>query len=242
MKHSLITGTTKATLLTALSVSIALAQHPDSLGSEIFYPSRLKVGDMRHAAGVSLSRPPDEVVEEFAAVLTTPLLEYQVQYGLAENFILEGKATTIFASNHFSAGGKWIFGNGPFGFSIGTDLAFWFGSLKIEGFDNTVSGWTLYPNVSAGYHFRRFTVTVKFEVNMLISKLKRTGSITVQQNSSEFNGGSVAIYLEQPLWKNHYIAVGIKSNFVRYYYVVWPGFPTFDHYSYIPEFYMGLIL
>ncbi len=225
-----------------LTLSISSSQPSDSLGSEMFYPSRLAVGSMRHAATITLSKPPDEVVEEFAAVLTTPLFEYQIQYGLAENVLLEGKFTTIYASNHLSGGGKWIAGGNPFGFSIGTDLAFWFGSLKIEGFDNTVSGWTLYPNASVGYHFRRFTITLRIEINMLISQTKRTGGITLQKTSSEFNGGAFTIYLEQPLWKDHYVAFGVKSNFVRYYYVVWPGFPTFQHYSYIPEFSMTLIL
>ncbi|MBI2619240.1 MAG: hypothetical protein HYW57_04100 [Ignavibacteriales bacterium] len=208
----------------------------------MFYPARLRIGEIKHAVGVTLARPPDEVVEEFAAVLTTPLLEYQIQYGLAENFQLEARATSIIASNHLSAGAKWIFGRNPFGFSVGSDLAFWFGSLNIGGFDNTVTGWILYPNVSAGYDFGPFTVTLKVELNMLLSQNKRTGEITVQETSNTFNGGAFTIYLEQPLWKDNYVAFGIKSNFLKYYYVAWPGFPTFERYSYVPEFFMGLIL
>lgn len=229
-------------LLLLFPISFSVSQQQEPKHGTMYYPSRPRIGDLKHAGGLTLARPPDDVVEEFAAVVTVPLLEYQIQYGLAENFQIEGRATTIFTANHLSGGAKWIFGRSPFGFSIGADLAFWFGALETGGFDNTVTGWTLYPNASAGIDFGRFTVTVKLEVNMLLAQNKRTGSITVQKALSTFNGGALTIYLEQPLWKDNYVAFGIKSNFLKYYYVAWPGFPTFEQYSYIPEFYMGLIL
>ncbi|HEX9615120.1 MAG TPA: hypothetical protein VGA55_06420 [Bacteroidota bacterium] len=232
----------KRMFLVLAPFSFVLAQEGEPDVDVLFYPYRPEAGEFRHAVGVTLAKPPDEVVEEFAAVLTTPLLEYQAQYGISGNFLLEGRVTTLIASNHVAAGLKWIVGVNPFGFSLGSDLAYWFGSLNTDGFDNTVNGWTLYPNISAGYHFRRFAVTVKIEANLLLSQNKRTGGISVQRTSNTFNGGAITVYLEQPLWKDNYISLGIKSNFVKYYYVVWPGFPTFEHYSYIPEFTMELVL
>jgi hypothetical protein len=55
----------------------------------MFFPSRMQVGQIKHSVGLTLARPPDDVVEEFAAVVSVPL-EYQFQYGLAENMQLEG--------------------------------------------------------------------------------------------------------------------------------------------------------
>jgi len=208
----------------------------------MYYPSSLHSGDIKHAVGVTLSKPPDEVVEEFASVLRAPLFDYQIQYGLPSNFLAEGSITTIIVSNHLSIGGKWIVDAAPFGFSVGSDIAYWFGSLNFDGFDNTVKGWTLYPNVSAGYDFERFSVTLKAELNIILAQSKRTGDIIVQKTSALFNGFAIAIYLEQPLWKNNYVLLGFKNNIVKYYYVVWPGFPTFDRYSLVPEFHIGFRL
>lgn len=228
--------------LVILPLSVTLGQMVEPRLGTMYYPTRLNVGELKHALGITLARPPDQVVEEFAAVFTVPLLEYQLMYGLAENVQVEGRATTIFTANHLCGGAKWIFGRSRLQFSLGLDLAFWFGALDTGGFDNTVAGWTLYPNFSMGHDFGPFAITLKFELNMLLAHNKRTGGVTIQKAFSTFNGGAVTIYLEQPLWKDNHVAFGVKSNFLKYYYVAWPGFPTFEEFSYIPEFYMGLIL
>ena len=208
----------------------------------MFFPLRLQVGQVKHSLGLTLARPPDDVVEEFAAVVTVPLIEYHLQYGLAENIQFEAFAMSIYTANQVGAGAKWTFGSDPYMFSLGSDLGFWFGKLNNDTFNNTVTGWTAYPNFSTGFNFGPFTVTLKFELNMLLAQNKKSGNVSVQKSLSTFNGGAVTIYLEQPLWKNYYVAFGIKSNFLKYYYVAWQGFPTLEQYSYIPEFYMGLIL
>lgn len=242
VRFARVRSCTRSILLSSLVLSLATAQHPEPRMGSMYYPTRLNVGEVKHALGVTLARPPDEVVEEFAAVVTVPLLEYQLMYGLAENIQVEGRATTIFASNHLSGGAKYIFGRTPLAFSFGVELAFWFGSLNSGGFDNTVAGWTLYPNLSVGHDFGKFALTLKFELNVLLAQNKRTGDVIVQETFSTINGGAITLYLEQPLWKDNFVAFGIKSNFLKYYYVAWPGFPTFEEYSYIPEFYVGLIL
>ncbi len=231
-----------AILLLITTLSVSHAQWFKLTDGTMYFPSRLQVGQIKHSLGLTLARPPEDVVEEFADVVTVPLIEYQFQYGLAENIQVEGRATSIYTSNQVCAGAKWIFGGSPIMFSLGTDLAFWFGKLDNGTFDNTVTGWTVYPNLSAGVDFGRFALTLKFELNILLAQNKKSGNIFVQKSLSTFNGGAVTIYLEQPLWKNYYVAFGIKSNFLKYYYVAWPGFPTIERYTYIPEFYMGLIL
>lgn len=208
----------------------------------MYYPSTLPPGAFKSAAGVTFLTPPPNVVEEFASVLRAPLFELQGLYGLPHNFQLEGRVTTIIVSNHLSFGGRYTVPSSPLGFSAGIDLAYWFGKLDIDGFDNRVKGWNLYPSVAAGYDFGKFTVTVKGELNIILNKSQRVGDIVVTKDENVFNGGAFSVYLEQPLWKDNYITIGFKSNFVKFYYAVWPGFPTFDRFSYIPEFYFGFRL
>lgn len=225
-----------------IASSVASAQLLGTEAGSMYYPSPLAPGEFKSAVGVTFTTPPPEVVEEFASVLRAPLFEFQVLYGLPYDVQLEGRATTIIVSNHLSLGAKWVVPVKPLGFSAGIDLAYWFGKLNIEGFDNFVKGWNLYPSIGAGYDFEKFTVTVKGELNILLDKSQRVGDITVKTDKNVFNGGAFSFYIEQPLWKDNYITVGLKNNFVKFYYAVWPGFPTFDRYTYIPEFYIGFRL
>lgn len=225
-----------------VATSVASAQLLGTEAGSMYYPSPLAPGNVKSAVGVTFTTPPPEVVEEFASVLRAPLFEFQMLYGLPYNFLLEGRATTIIVSNHLSLGARWVLPVKSLGFDAGVDLAYWFGKLNIEGFDNSVKGWNLYPSISAGYDFEKFTVTVKGELNILLSKSQRVGEITVKTDENVFNGGAFAIYIEQPLWKDNYFTVGFKNNIVKFYYAVWPGFPTFDRFTYIPEFYIGFRL
>jgi hypothetical protein len=230
------------TLLVLLIASVSTAQLLGTEAGTMFYPSPLTSGAFKTAAGVTLMTPPPNVVEEFASVLRAPLFEFQVLYGLPYSFQLEGRVTTILVSNHLSLGAKYIVPHGPYGFSAGVDLAYWFGKLDIDGFDNRVKGWNLYPSLAAGYDFGAFAVTVKGELNIILTKSQRVGDIVIADDENVFNGGAFSVYIEQPLWKDNYLTLGLKNNFVKFYYAVWPGFPTFDRFSYIPEFYIGFRL
>ena len=222
--------------------SVASSQLLGTQAGSMHYPSPLGTGEIKSALGLTLSKPPPEVVEEFSSVLRAPLFEYRMLYGLPSDFMLEGRVTTIFVSNQFALGAQWVYPLKPFGFAAGVDLAYWFGKLEIDGFDNFVKGWDLYPSVSAGYDFEKFTITLKGELDIVLSKTQRVGDIVVSEDNGVFNGGSLSIYVEQPLWKDNYFIIGMKNNIVKFYYVVWPGFPTFDRYTYIPEFYFGFRL
>ena len=231
-------------LLASLLVPFSIASS-QLLGSEagaMHYPSPLGPGEIKNSIGLTLSKPPPEVVEEFSSVMRAPLFEYRILYGLPYDFMLDGRVTTIFISNQFALGAQWMYPLKPFGFAAGVDLAYWFGKLEIDGFDNFVHGWNAYPSVTVGYDFEKFTVTLKGELDIILSQSKRVGDIVVSEDAGVFNGGAFSIYIEQPLWKDNYFTIGMKNNIVKFYYVVWPGFPTFDRYTYIPEFYFGFRL
>jgi len=231
-----------AVSLLLLMVASAQAQLIGTDTGTMFYPSPLQSGSIKTALGLTMSKIPPEIVEEYASSLRAPLFEFQMLYGLPYDFLLEGRVTTIIISNHISLGGKWVYPMKPFGFAAGIDLAYWFGKLNVDGFDNFVKGWNTYPSLTAGYDVGPFTVTVKGELNIILTKSQRVGDITVSTDNNVFNGGAFSIYLEQPLWKDNYVAIGVKNNFVKFYYAYWLAFPTFDRYVYIPEFYFGFRL
>jgi hypothetical protein len=225
-----------------LPFSVATSQLLGTEAGAMHYPSPLLPGEIKSALGLTLTKPPPEVVEEFSSVMRAPLFEYRMLYGLPHDVILDARVTTIIVSNQFALGAQWVYPLKPFGFAAGVDLAYWFGKLEIDGFDNFVKGWNIYPSVTAGYDFEKFSLTLKGELDIVLSQSKRVGDIVVSEDAGVFNGGSFSIYLEQPLWKDNYFIIGMKNNIVKFYYVVWPGFPTFDRYTYIPEFYFGFRL
>jgi hypothetical protein len=48
--------------------------------------------------------------------------------------------------------------------------------------------------------------------------------------------------LEQPLWNDNYVTLGIRVNHVKFFYPTWLLFPTFNRYYYIPELILGIRL
>ena len=158
-----------------------------------------------------------------------------MKYGLPENFLAEGGVETNIVTYHFSLGPKWNYEFGRVGLSIGTDIAFYIGQLKHFGFDTDFNGWTLYPNLSAGYRFDKFAISLKSEIVLNLAQKSTQGDLEVTHDVETFNGFTVGLYLEQPLWKDNFIVIGIKSNFVKFYYPMWAAFTTFDRTFYIPE-------
>ena len=54
--------------------------------------------------------------------------------------------------------------------------------------------------------------------------------------------GRLVFTLEQPLWKDNFLVLGIRSTFLKYYYPLWAAFSTFDRTYFIPEATITFIL
>ena len=62
------------------------AQFLSTKAGTMFYPYRPETGEIRSAFGITLAKPPDEVVEEFASVQTAPLIEYLSDHAVRPEF------------------------------------------------------------------------------------------------------------------------------------------------------------
>ena len=217
-----------------LSQSI-FAQNLSIRENSFYFPHSLVQGEVLHTLGLTTAKLPEDVVET-DDVFRAPLFSYRIKYGLPENFITEGSVESNFITFHFAGGAKWNHEFGKFSLSAGTDVAFWFGYLKQFGFDTKIDGWNLYPNLSVGYAFPNFSVSVKSELLFILAQSTRNGDIKTQNTYSTFSGYSFGVYIEQPLWKDNFVVVGFKSNFTKFYYPMWAAFSTFDRFFYIPEF------
>jgi hypothetical protein len=221
-------------ILISGSVSIVYSQGLDMNANTFFFPHSYYTGQMISSLGLSTAKLPEDVVET-DDIFRAPLFSYRMKYGLPENFVAEGGVETNIVTWHISVGPKWNYEFQRMGFSVGTDIAYYYGQLKQFGFDTKLHGWILYPNVSAGYRFEKFTISLKSELVFNLAEKSTNGTSDIANDLDFFNGFTVGVYLEQPLWKDHFVVLGIRSTFLKFYYPMWAAFSTFDRTYYIPE-------
>ena len=171
-----------------------------------------------------------------------PLFQFHVNYGLPKNFSLDSRFSTLLVSNQISVGPRWHFQRNKFSFNLGYDVGFAFGYLNQFGFDTSASTWINYPNFSLGYRLGEITFTLKGEVVIVTSLFSSQGDNVVESEKNFFNGYTLGLYMEQRLYRNKVLVLGIKNNYARYHYMAWPAFSTFNRFYSMPEFYIGLVL
>ena len=215
--------------------------HAQTNGYFIF-PQPLTSGKYTSSVGLLAAGLPEDQVEEASTAIRTPLLNYQALYTLPSNFQIYGGFYTNIITYHFSLGPKWGFSVDQFAVNLGYDVAYWFGQLEQYGFQSKINGWIHYPNLTFGYEFAQFAISIKGELIILSSLTEKQDDIEISNDRNSFAGGTVAVYVEQPLWKDNFMLIGLKVNYTKFYYPTWASFATFNRYLYIPEIVLGINL
>lgn len=231
----------KTTLLLALFFLLlrpAWAQEPaksdtfDITGSSMRFPHLYKKWGFQIGAGLLMVKPPMDLLEN---AIQAPLVNIHMTFGLPWKFSLEGDVQTIVVSNQFALGSRLGYGFRNFYFNVGWDWAFVYGQLRQAGFDNSTKVWLNYPNISLGYKLKKMAFTLKGEAVYVTSLEQQTGENELSHTRNFYNGFTVAIYIEQRLWKNNVFVFGVKDSYVKYYWPTWMLFSTFNRYYHIPE-------
>jgi len=227
-------------LLSYLGTGI-FAQPINDPGTQSFlYPQRMQSGYLKYFAGMSMANLPEDVVES-DDLFRAPLFKFNALYGLPKNFLLDGSLNSNIVTWHISLGAKWNYVFNKFSFALGYDVAYLFGGLRSFGFDSSIRGWMNYPNLAVGYEFSKFTVSVKGELVLVTSLTQTADDLEVASDLNTFSGYTLTLAVEQPLWKDNYFLVGMKINWVKFYYPQWAAFSTFDRLFFIPEFTVGFV-
>jgi hypothetical protein len=234
---------TSCLLLLGLHVFLSVCTGQDETTSRppgVYYPSRLPYGEWRGSIGLSLSTLPQEIVEE--EMNQSPAADFQSRLGMPWGFSIEGRALVQVLQNHVSLGARWSHSLGRFAFGIGDDIAWWFGFLAVEGFDDKADGWLNYPYITIGYDFGSFQLAGRAEAVLVMSYRSFAGENKISTEKNSFSGFSFSLAIEQPFWKNTHLALGLKLSYLRFYYQSWFVFETFKRYLFIPEISVGFIL
>lgn len=206
------------------------------------YPRHLPFEAYTSSVGLGLAELPEDQVEEASSFVRAPLLNYQALYGLPENFQIYGAIHTNIVTYQVSLGPRWHYQWEQFAIALGYDIANWFGKLEHFGYDSRVKGWFHYPNITVGYDFQKFSISIKSELILQTALSEQAEDTEVQTSQNTFSGAIISVYLEQPLWKSNYLLLGIKMNYTKFYYPLWAVFPTFDRYFAVPELMIGFNL
>lgn len=227
--------------LCLFAAASCFSQHGDNAAPpRLHYPLPLAVGEWQKSLGLAVTTQPKEIVE--AEMNQSPAIDFNSSLGLPWNFNLDGRALVQVLTNHLSLGLRWSHAFDRFAFSFGDDVAWWFGFLRVEGFDNWADGWLNYPHVSVGYDFGRFRMSVRAEAVLVMFYNSFAGDQHVASDKNSFGGFSFSVVIEQPFWKNTHVSLGFKASYLRFFYQSWFVFDTFRRYLFIPELSVGFIL
>ena len=230
-------------VLAFLLPQIGFAQQDVVKGSFV-YPSIMETGEYKHEFSLLLAKLPEDQIESTSAWIYAPLFTYHAKYGLPVGFNLKGSFSTNVITYHFRTGLQWGYNFNRVTLSINSDAAYWFGRLNNFGFKSGVNAWSGYSNFTLGIEFEKFTLTFQTETNYIISLIQTADDIETNSGSDDsfLAGTSFSIYIEQPVWKDNFMTLGVRFNYTKLYWPAWAVFPSWERFSYIPEVFIGFVL
>lgn len=207
-----------------------------------FYPRSMSTGEWDGLFDIAFARVPYDVVEE-NQTFRWPLFGIRGRVGLPSDFTIYGSVETDIIMFNVTAGPRWNYEfTDKLTANVGFDVSWFGGKINAAQFDQAANGWMAFPSITLGYRFDDVTLSGKFNTNHVLSLASRTGDVETSNSEGFYNGFTVSVWVEQPLWHDNYILIGVRANQMKFYYPTWLLAPTFDKYYLIPEFTLGLKL
>jgi hypothetical protein len=214
----------------------------DIVKGSFFYPAVMEQNEFKHEFSFLLAKLPEDAIEEASAWIYAPLFTYSVKYGLPQGFSLNGYASTNIITFQFRGGPQWGYSFNKVTAAIGFDVAYYYGQLNAFGFNSKVHGWQSYPHLDLGIEFKNFTLTFRGELYYILSMTQKADDLETGVTTTAVAASSFAILIEQPLWKNNFLTIGVNFHFTKAYWPAWAVFPSWERYFFIPEVIIGFVL
>lgn len=174
--------------------------------------------------------------------INAPMLSYNAKFSLPYGLNVQGSLSTMIVSNRLNFGPFWNFSIHNYHFGIGYQFAYDMGFLNRSGYDTKFSGWEQQPSITAGYSFKKFAIILRGDYYWTKSINLNEGGHSIHLWNGMSNGYSISASIEQRLYKNKVVSMGIKVNNIRYHFVAWPAFPVNQYRYIVPEFTIGINL
>jgi len=110
-----------------------LSQEVADTDKYLYYPEPFNNWKYVNSVGITIGKLPKFIVDD--QINQVPMLFYHGRFGLPFNFSINGIIHTNVLTNHISAGASWHFSIDKFSFSVGDNMAYWFGFAYFEFFN-----------------------------------------------------------------------------------------------------------
>jgi len=186
--------------------------------SFIFYPSAYQKREYKISTGISLTRLPNQIVEE--EINTLPMINADFRMGLPLKLELHSQINTNYISNMFSLGLQKNIIDGKIALALGANVSLWYGQLHQEVIRLDAFGGILNPYIVGGVRFKDVYLSLKVENQFAIMKTFSEG-VSLGKSPQPNSAYSFHFTIEQPLWNNHWVALGFKLNYAKFNYQSW---------------------
>ena len=208
----------------------------------IFFPYPMYQEKWRSALGITLLTTPEDITEETR--LRVPCGDFRVLRRINNYLISDSRIMFQFLQNHLSTGLHFnIPVNSNLYLRAGNDIGYWFGFLKVSGFNSTASGWLNYTNVSVGYKTRRnLLISFKAQVSYNLFYKTANGENKFHSSRGYYNGETFTVALEQPFYGKKHLTLAFSTINNYFYWQTWALFYKTNRKVFYPQITVGFIL
>ena len=173
-----------------------------------------------------------------------PCGDYRLLRRINNHFILDSRLLFQVLQNHLSTGIRY---SKPLSknlyFSAGDDIAFWFGVLKLGGFNSKASGVLNYSHVSLGYKTKKdLLITFKAQVSVNLHYQAVNGDDKFSSEQAYYNGETFTLALEQPFYNKKHLTLAVSAINNYFYWQTWSLFYKTNRKVFYPQITVGFIL
>jgi len=232
-------------LFLLLLISIAVLAQDSTYAAKhraMFFPYPMYKENWRTSLGFSFLTTPEDITEEVR--LRIPCGEFLALKKITPNLQAQTKISFQFLQNHIAAGIQYVkpFSN-RFYWSAGNNAAYWFGFLKLQGFNSKASGWLTYPAVSFGWMTRKdLLITLKAEASINLYYQASNGENKFVSDKKYYNGEAFTLALEQPFYQRKHLTLAFSAISSYFYWQTWSLFYKTNRRVFYPQIYVGFIL
>ena len=208
----------------------------------ILFPYPMYTEKWRSSIGITIITTPEDITEEQRIRL--PAGDFQVLRKITPTLLAKGQLIFQFLQNQTSLGLQYLQPlSGRFFLSAGSDMAYWFGVLKINGFNSKAEGWMNDLHFSAGFKARNtLLLTLRFGISYNLYYRAVNGHETFSSAVNFYNGEHFTLALEQPFIKNKHLVLAFSTNNQYFIWQTWSLFYKTDRKIFYPQVSIGLIL
>lgn len=208
----------------------------------IFFPYPMYEEKWRTSLGFSFLTTPQDITEEVR--LRIPCGEFVAIRKITENVQAQTRVSFQFLQNHIAAGIHYARPiSKRFYWSAGNDIGFWFGFLKVQGFDSKASGWLTYPSVSIGWMTRKdLLISLKAQLSFNLYYEALNGENKFISNQRYYNGEAFTLSIEQPFYQRKHLTLAFSAISNNFYWQTWSLFYKTNRKVFYPQITVGFIL